>query len=237
MSEQLPQHQSVEAANEAGKKYLVEQGSHERPDITLHDYKQGFIDGVVYQEGLHLDKSADELLTERAKILKDMGTLASLQSESMGWVVEKTKKIKELEEQVKELQLAVDIRDAMISTAGLHHAKLDKDQKKIAQDITKLKTPKHQPTHTSVDDLIKELENSPYIGHKDGYFAQGFKECISRLKELLTGKIITTPEAIEKVWNASQNYFMSGDIDRVENHPDKATYLKQEFGIELKQND
>lgn len=71
-----------------------------------------------------------ELEAKNSQLLKDGNTLGEMQSQSMGRVVDQIKKIKELEKEVKDLYFAIEIRDAMLNSAGLSHAKLDLSQKK-----------------------------------------------------------------------------------------------------------
>lgn len=99
-------------------------------------------------------------------------------------------------------------------------------------------TENQSPTHTSIEELISQLEDkNPYMGRQGNFDADrrstGYKRAIIELRLLLSGKIITTPEAIADVWDASvRNWRYQTDCEYLKKQPDKATYLKQHFDIE-----
>lgn len=80
-----------------------------------------------------------------------------------------------------------------------------------------------KPQYQSVEDLIKELGN------------RGYESIIGKLRELLKGKIVTTPEAISKVWDEAHE---KGVVDGADWTPERSyrqftAYLKDEFGIQI----
>lgn len=110
---------------------------------------------------------------------------------------------------------------------GFHYKK---DQVEWYDDLVQAR-----PTHISVDDLIKELDSgNPYIGKVNEYrYDEGFREAVRQLRNLIAGKIITTPDVLNKTYKDAYNKgFRNADGQGTGDYGG-ATYLKQTFGITL----
>lgn len=106
-------------------------------------------------------------------------------------------------------------------------------------------TPQPVPESVSVIELCKQLEEAnPFRTNKSITSMDketGYTKGCNNLRELLKGKVITTPQAISDVWDMSVVYYENrtncilGEhvIDRERYNDDKAEYLKQKFNINL----
>lgn len=86
------------------------------------------------------------------------------------------------------------------------------------------------PESVSVDELCKQLEEAWGLP----YSRDSWIECVNELRKKLHGQLLTTEQAISDVWEAG--YVRSGfnlDIKMSVEPPDKATYLKDNFNINL----
>lgn len=102
--------------------------------------------------------------------------------------------------------------------------------------------PKPQPVPESVSviELCKQLEEAnPFRTNKSITSMDketGYTKGCNNLRELLKGKIITTPQAISDVWDHAVLDKETNQDDTLLKRiisPDKATYLKQHFNINL----
>lgn len=100
-----------------------------------------------------------------------------------------------------------------------------------------ISNPQPQPTHISVDDLCKQLEDQckknfgfSYIGETS--LSRPIAFVINTTRELLQGKVITTPEVIKDVYRHAYNEGFNNADGAGNGDYGVATFLKQTFGIE-----